>query len=409
MSRVFSTGGNFLRYTGTMGVTASPVTMFAWYRRIPTSAGYWATITKYKNVPGSAELALQVTSGDNAAFGCSQSGGYARAETGGAWTANVWIPIVGVYRADNTLQCYALSETPTAGSVGAFTAEASPVFEVGDGGTDNTEGKIAHVAIWSSALSAGNITSLLGGADPSTISSGTLIEYWALTGSSLVGLNGRTLSVVGTVPSDSGDNPTVGAAPATLSSPTPSGTLGTQTTATLGASTNQSSGTLYAVASATQAHITGITAAQVIAGQNSSSAAASFAANAAVSTASPSVGLTGLSGATLYYYALAQVTSGGNSNVVTGSFTTASNTRSTTITLYNASNAVLASTNVRVWTRTGLSAAAADGGTNGLALTTNGSGVLSVTNLTIAGGAGWLTVKDDTDDNNCHNYPVTFS
>lgn len=200
-----------------------------------------------------------------------------------------------------------------------------------------------------------------------------------------------------------------GAGAATLSSPTPSGTIGTQTTASVGATTNQSSGTLYVVASATEAHITGISAAQVVAGQTSSGGTAPFSANAAVGTATPTVGLTGLSGGTLYYYAVAQVTSGGNSNVVTGSFTTAASTRSTSITLYNSSSAPLANTNVRVWTRTGLSAAASDGSTGGLALTTDGNGVLAVTNLSIAAGAGWLTIRDDTDDNNCHNYPVTFS
>lgn len=199
-----------------------------------------------------------------------------------------------------------------------------------------------------------------------------------------------------------------GSSAATLSNPTPSGTIGTQTTATCGATTNQSSGTLYVVASATQAHITGITAAQVVAGQTSSGGAAPFSNSAGVSTATPSVGLTSLSGSTLYYYALAQVTSGGNSNVITGSFTTAASTRSVSVTLYGANGSALASTNVQVWTRTTLQAVATDGGAGGLDFTTNGSGVLAVTGLSIAAGAGWLTVTEENDNNNSHNYPVTF-
>lgn len=196
---------------------------------------------------------------------------------------------------------------------------------------------------------------------------------------------------------------------AAISNPTPSGVIGTQNTATIGCTTDQSNGTIYAVASTTQGHITGVSAAQVIAAQTSSGGPAPFSSNVAVGTSTPSTGLTGLASGTLYYYAIAQVTSGGNSNVISGSFTTASSVRSASVTLHGASGSVLASTNVRVWTRTELSAAAADGSTSGLALTTTAGGVLNVTNLSIAAGAGWLTVKDDTDNNNCHNYPVTFA
>lgn len=113
-----------------------------------------------------------------------------------------------------------------------------------------------------------------------------------------------------------------GGGAATLSSPSPSGTLGTSTSATVAATTDQSSGTLYAVVS-TSNNVSTATAAQVKAGQNSTGAAASFSANSSVSTTSPSVGISGLSPGTLYYYAEVQNNGGGDSNVVSGSFTTA--------------------------------------------------------------------------------------
>jgi hypothetical protein len=108
----------------------------------------------------------------------------------------------------------------------------------------------------------------------------------------------------------------------TLSSATPSGTLGTSTTATLGATTDQASGTFYGVVD-TSGNISGITAAQVKAGQNNASAAAIAASNTAVSTTSPSTGVTGLTAATAYSYAVVQNNAGGDSNVLTGTFTTA--------------------------------------------------------------------------------------
>lgn len=112
-----------------------------------------------------------------------------------------------------------------------------------------------------------------------------------------------------------------GAAAATLSSPTPSGTLGTSTTATIGATTNTTSGTFYAVVDSS-ANLSGVTAAQIKAGQKASGAAALAACNAAVSTTTPSCGVTGLSAGVLYSYAAVQNSAGGDSNVVTGTFTT---------------------------------------------------------------------------------------
>jgi len=109
----------------------------------------------------------------------------------------------------------------------------------------------------------------------------------------------------------------------TISSATPSGTLTTTSTATVGCTTDDSTGTLYVVVDT--ASLSGITASQIKAGQNASSAAAVASGNSSVSGASPSVGVTGLSASTAYNYAVLQF-SGGNSNILTASFTTAAST-----------------------------------------------------------------------------------
>lgn len=105
----------------------------------------------------------------------------------------------------------------------------------------------------------------------------------------------------------------------TISGATPSGTLGTTTTATVGCTTDDSTGTLYVVVDT--ASLSGITASQIKAGQNASSAAAVASGNSAVSTTSPSVSVTGLSANTSYNYAIVQF-SGGNSNIWIGAFKT---------------------------------------------------------------------------------------
>lgn len=118
-----------------------------------------------------------------------------------------------------------------------------------------------------------------------------------------------------------------GGSPPVLSSPTPSGTIATSTTATIGATTDTTSGTFYAVVD-NGAGIAGITAAQIKAGQDSGSVAAIAACNGAVSTTSPSCGVTGLTASTAYSYAAVHNTTDGDSNVVTGTFTTAAPTSS---------------------------------------------------------------------------------
>ena len=100
-----------------------------------------------------------------------------------------------------------------------------------------------------------------------------------------------------------------------------SATPGT-TTATISATTDQSTGTLYVVVD-TAANLSGVTAAQIKAGQKAGGSAALAAGSAAVSTTSPSVGVTGISATTLYSFAAVQNNANGDSNVVTGTFTTA--------------------------------------------------------------------------------------
>lgn len=109
-----------------------------------------------------------------------------------------------------------------------------------------------------------------------------------------------------------------------VSSPTPSGTLGTSTTATVGATTDTVSGTLFWVVGPDGAVGTP-TGAQIEAGQYSGGGAAAFSGSEAIVDTSPDDAVTGLTANTIYDYALVQETSG-YSNVLTGTFTTATAT-----------------------------------------------------------------------------------
>lgn len=209
----------------------------------------------------------------------------------------------------------------------------------------------------------------------------------------------QLLAAVGVPPASAG---------ATISSGTPSGTIATQRSATLGATSTQSTGTFYGVVSSSSSDITGITASQVQNALYAGGGAATFAANDTVSDSTPSVAITGLSPSTTYYYAVMHRTSSTNSNVVTGSFTTAVATSSATLTLRDSAGALLNAVTLNFWTRTGLNTVAADGGSGGLSVTCNSSGVFTFTGLSVDAGAGFLTVQNPADNTYSANYPVTF-
>ena len=111
-----------------------------------------------------------------------------------------------------------------------------------------------------------------------------------------------------------------------LSGPTPSGTIGTSTTATIGATTDTASGTLYTVVNTIDLAGSGITGAQIEAGvyPPDGDPVTIGAFNAAVSSTTPTISVaSGLSANSTYYYATVQKVGATYSNVVTGSFTTA--------------------------------------------------------------------------------------
>lgn len=210
--------------------------------------------------------------------------------------------------------------TTTTATIGATTDQNSGTFyavvatsSAALSGITATQIKAGQVASGSAAPFSGNAA--ISSTSPSISISGLTASttyYYAIVQNNTNG-DSNILST--------GSFTTAGAT-AVLSSATPSGTIGTQTTANIGATTTQASGTLYAIASTVQADVTGASAANIKAGQKSGGSAAPFSGNAVVSTTTPSVAITGLTAATLYYYAIIQ-NNGVDSNIInTGSFTT---------------------------------------------------------------------------------------
>jgi hypothetical protein len=207
--------------------------------------------------------------------------------------------------------------TTTTATVGATTTISTGTFYCVVDTATNLSGetvaevKAAHNTFGSAALASNNST--VSGTSPTCgvtgLVSGFSYSYAAVQHSA----GGDSNLVTGTF---------VTGGVASLSSPTPSGTLGTSTTATLGATTNQISGTFYTVVDSS-GNLSGVTVTQIKAGQKASGSAALASNNATISTTTPSVSVSGLTSGTTYSYASVQSNTNGNSNVVTGTFTTA--------------------------------------------------------------------------------------
>jgi hypothetical protein len=69
------------------------------------------------------------------------------------------------------------------------------------------DGKLGHLALWSSVLAAGDIASLAGGANPLSI--GTPNGYWPLVSDATEASGGTSLTLGGSPTFDAADNPTV--------------------------------------------------------------------------------------------------------------------------------------------------------------------------------------------------------
>lgn len=109
--------------------------------------------------------------------------------------------------------------------------------------------------------------------------------------------------------------------PPVLSLPTPSGLLPTALSATIGAHTDQAAGTFYVVVDSA-ANLAGVTAPQIKLGRKANNTAALAAGNSAAVALLLAAGVIGLSELTLYSYAAVQNNPNGDSNIVTGTFTT---------------------------------------------------------------------------------------
>jgi hypothetical protein len=204
---------------------AYPFALFAWVK--PTSG------TVNQMVFGAAALSLTreamlyaegAGSGKMRAFHVGDSDGTGADSTSAVSTS--WTPALAVFTSDTSRTIYYGAGAAVTQSSTDTNLLASQLTRLAVGTRAKDDGlwfagDIAEVAIWSggTALGQTEFDALAGGAVPSSVSSGTLHDYWSLTtqASTHTGSNGRVLTATST--SQGATHPIAGATPI-LSSPT---------------------------------------------------------------------------------------------------------------------------------------------------------------------------------------------
>lgn len=206
-------------------ITALPFTMMAWFKVDNTTSGH--TLVCLGNATDSEIMRLGA-SGDVASdpvmFRATNSGGSnANITTSTGFTASTWRHACAVATSTNTVRHVYLDgagKVSSSSNIRDITAATriaiGAQYQAGVYGAD-TEGKIAHVALWNIALSDAEVASLAGGANPLAVQAANLVAYWPLTADLVDVVGAVTLTNGGGVTFDGADNPTVDAPPGGVS------------------------------------------------------------------------------------------------------------------------------------------------------------------------------------------------
>lgn len=209
------TPGNFLSYSGT--VANYPFTVAGWFKTtdVATFQVCWCESDSGLNNDGF--LVGMDASGN--AYSHAKAGGGSLPATAGAVSVNTWVHLAAVFTSSTSRTMY-LNGVAGSTDTNSMTPGSLVVTGLGDRifgdlsySSQPIKGKISHWAMWNTALSGANITSLAGGAAPNTVAGGSLVAYWVLAGTASpepdTSGSGFNMTITGTMTGDTGDNPSI--------------------------------------------------------------------------------------------------------------------------------------------------------------------------------------------------------
>jgi len=148
------------------------------------------------------------------------SGTHAESSTG--CTVDTWHHALAVFAADNDRRIYLDGGSKVTDTTVLDGDTSLPLYILGclgNGASIFFKGKLAEAGVWGSALTDVNAVTLAAGANPQTVDSGNLLEYWSLISdaNSDGGSIGTSLNEQGSPSYDAVDHPSVSSGYAEMS------------------------------------------------------------------------------------------------------------------------------------------------------------------------------------------------
>jgi len=190
-------------------VTAYPFTLAGWIKLNATG-----TVARIAGPTGNVNNFWMIAkdSSDNADGLTRITGTITTANNAGTFSGTTtWhhVAFVGTSTTDVKLYFDGSGSSASDNPGGTPSSIATVIFCEDDGGFNPFDGKVGYFALWSSALSTGNIDSLAGGADPCTFSTAP-DACWPMTADADDSVGSYDLTVTG-AGLDGADNPPISA------------------------------------------------------------------------------------------------------------------------------------------------------------------------------------------------------
>lgn len=217
MSIYFDGANDNANYTGSLGTaTGAPITIMAWVYRLDLTAALDGLVS-YGDGGGSDNHSILLRTSSTGAASVMTRDGVTNPSATTTQTAleSAWHHYAAVVPSNSSRTAYLDGNASTTNTTALGTVNAFDEFIVGDNFTSAVDfkGYIGHVAVWKSALSGAQISSLAAGADPQTIDSSNLVAYYPMTSSGSPGtdvVGGYNLTLNGNAAYNA-NNPSVGA------------------------------------------------------------------------------------------------------------------------------------------------------------------------------------------------------
>lgn len=207
MAIVFNGTTNLLSWAGTLR-GALPITIFCWAKRTITGAEE----TVFQTASSTGSLGAQVRSFQTADGIYRETTGFSTSAVLGNSSEYGWNPLMVVVQGASVQMYHGASNaTPTSEAhVLADTLSLHDEFVIGGTAIGTAaptfRGEICEVAVWNTALGNTEWATLKACIAPEGVSAGSLVEAWFLRElGAYTGVNGRTLSLTGTVTRSSTD------------------------------------------------------------------------------------------------------------------------------------------------------------------------------------------------------------